>query len=240
MEILDDYISTILHSLDEGLAITDTTFNTVYNNSVLNNILELPVNKDANVFDFVSDDDMAVIKTLLSQTSGKKVSIDVKVTSELGNKKALRLSISSFFDTKRNSDGYIVTVVDRSEEVKSEIALKAAMDNLDLVANSTADVILRYDFRTFEMSFVSKSIKYMAGYDYEELLGRHCADLFHPSVRQPIVDLVTSYVNGTRSFARGGHDKVRLPMRKKDGTYIMTEVLSSFLRDSNDRPIDCI
>ena len=87
MEILDDYISTILHSLDEGLAITDTTFNTVYNNSVLNNILELPVNKDANVFDFVSDDDMAVIKTLLSQTSGKKVSIDVKVTSELGNKK---------------------------------------------------------------------------------------------------------------------------------------------------------
>lgn len=72
MEILDDYISAILHSLDEGLAITDTTFNTVYNNKILNNILEIPVNKDANVFDFVSDDDMAVIKTLLSQTSGKK------------------------------------------------------------------------------------------------------------------------------------------------------------------------
>ncbi len=240
MEILDDYISTILHSLDEGLAIMDTTFKTVYNNNVLNSILELPDNKDANLFDFVSDDDMAVIKTLLTQTSGNKVNLDVKITSDLGNKKALRLSISSFFDTKRNADGYIVTVIDRSEEVKSEIALKAAMSNLDLVANSTADVILRYDFRTFEMSFVSKSIKYMAGYDYEELLGRHCADLFHPSVRQPIVDLVTSYVNGTRSFARGGHDKVRLPMLKKDGTCIMTEVLSSFLRDADDRPIDCI
>jgi hypothetical protein len=98
--------------------------------------------------------------------------------------------------------------------VKDQIALKAAMSNLELVANSTADVILRYDFRTFEMSFVSKSIKYMAGYDYEELLGKRCVDIFPPPVRQPIIDLVTSYVTGQRSFARGGHDKVRLPMLK--------------------------
>lgn len=240
MEILDDYISTILHGLDEGLVITDKTFNRVYNNNVLNSILELPGNNDANVFDYVSSEDIEIIKTLLSQTSGNKVNIDVKITSAKGNKKSLRLSISPYFDTKRNANGYIVSVVDKSEEEKDKIALKAAMSNLDLVANSTADVILRYDFRTFEMSFVSKSIKYMAGYDYEELLGTRCVDLFHPSVRQPIIDTVTSYVNGTRSFARGGHDKIRLPMLKKDGTCIMTEVLSSFLRDSNDRPIDCI
>lgn len=240
MEILDDYISTILHGLDEGLVITDKTFNRVYNNNVLNSILELPDNNDANVFDYVSSEDIEIIKTLLSQTSGNKVNIDVKITSAKGNKKSLKLSISPYFDTKRNANGYIVSVVDKSEEEKDKIALKAAMSNLDLVANSTADVILRYDFRTFEMSFVSKSIKYMAGYDYEELLGTRCVDLFHPSVRQPIIDTVTSYVNGTRSFARGGHDKIRLPMLKKDGTCIMTEVLSSFLRDSNDRPIDCI
>lgn len=240
MEILDDYISTILHGLDEGLVITDTAFNRVYNNNVLNSILELPDNNDANVFDYVSSEDIEIIKTLLSQTSGNKVNIDVKITSAKGNKKSLKLSISPYFDTKRNANGYIVSVVDKSEEEKDKIALKAAMSNLDLVANSTADVILRYDFRTFEMSFVSKSIKYMAGYDYEELLGTRCVDLFHPSVRQPIIDNVTSYVNGTRSFARGGHDKIRLPMLKKDGTCIMTEVLSSFLRDSNDRPIDCI
>ncbi|MEE3447510.1 MAG: PAS domain S-box protein [Bacteroidales bacterium] len=240
MEILDDYISTILHGLDEGLVITDKTFNRVYNNNVLNSILELPDNNDANVFDYVSSEDIEIIKTLLSQTSGNKVNIDVKITSAKGNKKSLKLSISPYFDTKRNANGYIVSVVDKSEEEKDKIALKAAMSNLDLVANSTADVILRYDFRTFEMSFVSKSIKYMAGYDYEELLGTRCVDLFHPSVRQPIIDNVTSYVNGTRSFARGGHDKIRLPMLKKDGTCIMTEVLSSFLRDSNDRPIDCI
>ena len=240
MEILDDYISTILHGLDEGLVITDKTFNRVYNNNVLNSILELPDNNDANVFDYVSSEDIEIIKTLLSQTSGNKVNIDVKITSAKGNKKSLKLSISPYFDTKRNANGYIVSVVDKSEEEKDKIALKAAMSNLDLVANSTADMILRYDFRTFEMSFVSKSIKYMAGYDYEELLGTRCVDLFHPSVRQPIIDTVTSYVNGTRSFARGGHDKIRLPMLKKDGTCIMTEVLSSFLRDSNDRPIDCI
>ena len=240
MEILDDYISTILHSLDEGLAIVDTDFNTVYNNSVLDSILELTDNKGANVFGFVSDDDKATIRQLLSQSNGNKVSSDVKITSAQGNQKALRLSISPFFDIKRNSDGYIVTVKDRTEDEKDKIALKAAMSNLDLVANSTADVILRYDFRTFEMSFVSKSIKYMAGYDYEELLGTRCVDIFHPSVRQPIIDNVTSYVTGARSFARGGHDKIRLPMLKKDGTVIMTEVLSSFLRDSNDRPIDCI
>ncbi|MCR5453941.1 MAG: PAS domain S-box protein [Bacteroidales bacterium] len=240
MEIFDDYLSTILHNLDEGLAIVDTAFNSVYNNKVLNSILELPNTKDANVFDFVNGDDMAIIKTLVSQTNGSKVNIDVKITSAQNTPKTLRLSISSFFDTKRNDDGYIVSVIDRSEEEKDKIALKAAMSNLDLVANSTADVILRYDFRTFEMSFVSKSIKYMAGYDYEELLGTRCVEIFHPSVRQAIIDVVTSYVTGARSFARGGHDKIRLPMLKKDGTCIMTEVLSSFLRDSNDRPIDCI
>ncbi len=240
MEILDDYLSTILHSLDEGLVIVDKNFNNVYNNKVLNNILELPDNQDANVFDFVGSEDIEIIKTLLSQTFGSKVNIDVKITSAKSNKKVLRLSISSFFDTKRNADGYIVSVNDKTEEEKDKIALKAAMANLDLVANSTADVILRYDFRTFKMSFVSKSIKYMAGYDWEELIGTRCVDIFHPSVRQPIMDLVTSYVTGQRSFDRGGHDKVRLPMLKKDGTCIMTEVLSSFLRDSNDRPIDCI
>lgn len=240
MEILDDNISTILHSLDEGLAIIDKELKIVYHNNVLNSILEITDNKDANVFDFVSEEDKAAIKTQLSQSNGDKVSTDVKITSAQGNTKHLRLNISSFFDTKRNADEYIVCIKDRTEEVKDQIALKAAMSNLDLVANSTADVILRYDFKTFEMSFVSKSIKYMAGYDYEELLGKRCVDIFHPSVRQPIIDLVTSYVTGQRSFARGGHDKVRLPMLKKDGTVIMTEVLSSFLRDSNDRPIDCI
>ncbi|MCR4560060.1 MAG: PAS domain S-box protein, partial [Bacteroidales bacterium] len=218
----------------------DKSFNNVYNNKVLNSILELSEDKDANVFDFVSAEDKEIIKTLLVQTFGNKVNIDVKITTSQGNKKVLRLSISSFFDTKRNADGYIVSVNDKTEEEKDKIALKAAMANLDLVANSTADVILRYDFRTFKMSFVSKSIKYMAGYEWEELIGTRCVDIFHPSVRQPIMDLITSYVTGQRSFDRGGHDKVRLPMLKKDGTCIMTEVLSSFLRDSNDRPIDCI
>ncbi|MBQ3657436.1 MAG: PAS domain S-box protein [Bacteroidales bacterium] len=240
MEIFDDYVTTVLHSLDEGLAIIDKSFNTVYNNKVLNGILEVSDDKVANVFDFVSAEDKEIIKTLLSQTFGNKVNIDVKITSAQGNKKVLRLSISSFFDTKRNADGYIVSVNDKTEEEKDKVALKAAMANLDLVANSTADVILRYDFRTFKMSFVSKSIKYMAGYDWEELIGTRCVDIFHPSVRQPIIDVVTSYVTGQRSFDRGGHDKIRLPMLKKDGTCIMTEVLSSFLRDSNDRPIDCI
>jgi PAS domain S-box-containing protein len=240
MEILDDYTSTILHGLDEGLVITDTAFNSVYNNKTLSSILELPDNSESNVFDFVSGEDKEIIKTLLSQTSGNKVNIDVKITSAKGNKKLLRLSISSYFDAKRNDNGYIVSVIDKSDEEKDKIALKAALSNLDLVANSTADVIIRYDFKTFEMSFVSKSIKYMAGYDWEELIGIRCVDIFHPSVRQPIIDVVTSYVNGTRSFDRGGHDKIRLPMLKKDGTCIMTEVLSSFLRDSNDRPIDCI
>ncbi|MBQ9214070.1 MAG: PAS domain-containing protein, partial [Bacteroidales bacterium] len=240
MEIFDDYITTILHGLDEGLAIVDKSFNNVYNNKVLNSILELSEDKDANVFDFVSAEDKEIIKTLLAQTFGNKVNIDVKITTSQGNKKVLRLSISSFFDTKRNADGYLVSVNDKTEEEKDKIALKAAMANLDLVANSTADVILRYDFRTFKMSFVSKSIKYMAGYDWEELIGTRCVDIFHPSVRQPIMDVVTSYVTGQRSFERGGHDKIRLPMLKKDGTCIMTEVLSSFLRDSNNRPIDCI
>lgn len=240
MEIFDDYITTILHGLDEGLAIVDKSFNNVYNNKVLNSILELSEDKDANVFDFVSAEDKEIIKTLLAQTFGNKVNIDVKITTSKGNKKVLRLSISSFFDTKRNADSYLVSVNDKTEEEKDKIALKAAMANLDLVANSTADVILRYDFRTFKMSFVSKSIKYMAGYDWEELIGTRCVDIFHPSVRQPIMDVITSYVTGQRSFERGGHDKIRLPMLKKDGTCIMTEVLSSFLRDSNDRPIDCI
>ncbi|MCR4560701.1 MAG: hypothetical protein K5685_11530, partial [Bacteroidales bacterium] len=67
MEILDDYLSTILHSLDEGLAIVDKSFNNVYNNKVLNSILELSEDKDANVFDFVSAEDKEIIKTLLVQ-----------------------------------------------------------------------------------------------------------------------------------------------------------------------------
>lgn len=240
MEILDGQLPTILNYINEGLAIVDTDLKTVHANQVLNSILDITDNNDANVFDFVSDDDMANIQTLLAQSNGNKVSTDVKITTAKGNQKVLRISISPFIDARRNADCYIVTISDISEDVKSQIALKAAISNLDLVANSTADVILRYDFRTFEMSFVSKSIKYMAGYEWQELIGRHCADLFHPSVRQPIIDVVTSYVNGTRSFARGGHDKIRLPLLKKDGTIIMTEVLSSFLRDSNDRPIDCI
>ena len=240
MEKLDDNLSAILHSLDEGLAIVDTDFNLVYNNKVLDGILEVNGEKEANIFDFITADDMANVKQLLSQSDGGKVNTDVKITTANGNSKFLRLSISSYSDIKSTTDGYLVSVHDISDEVKDKIALKAALANLDLVANSTADVILRYDFKTFEMSFVSKSIKYMAGYDYEELLGKRCVDIFPPPVRQSIIDLVTSYVTGQRSFARGGHDKVRLPMLKKDGSIIMTEVLSSFLRDSNDRPIDCI
>ncbi|MBR4267151.1 MAG: PAS domain S-box protein [Bacteroidales bacterium] len=239
MEILSDNISPILNSLDEGIAIVDTNFKNVYLNKVLNNILEL-ANENANVFDFVSDEDMATIKSHLENCNGNKVNIDVKITTAQNNKKVLRLNISTYFDSNSNFNGYIVSVRDITDEEKDKIALKAAMANLDLVANSTADVILRYDFKTFEMSFVSKSIKYMAGYDWEELIGTRCVDIFHPNVRQPIIDNITSYVTGQRGFARGGHDKIRLPMLKKDGTVIMTEVLSSFLRDSNDRPIDCI
>ena len=240
MNIFDDYTSAILHNLDEGLAIVDTDFRNVYANKVLNNILETSDNDISDIHKFVSGDDMAIIRKKISEANGGRATADVKITTAKGNAKTLRLSVSPFFDTKRNDDGYIITVKDISGEIKDQIALKAALYNLDLVANSTADVILRYDFKTFEMSFVSKSIKYMAGYEWQELIGHHCTELFHPSVRQPIIDVVTSYVTGARSFDRGGHNKIRLPMLKKDGTVIMTEVLSSFLRDSNDRPIDTI
>ena len=135
MEILDDYTSTILRNLDEGLAIVDKDLKSVYNNKVLNSILDLADNQEANVFALVSDEDMANIKTLLSQSNDDKVKSDVKITTAQGNQKALRISISPFVDTKRNTDGYIVSVKDRTDEVKDQIALKAAMSNLDLVAN---------------------------------------------------------------------------------------------------------
>ena len=84
----------------------------------------------------------------------------------------------------------------KTSQKQTEKKLAKSEELYHLIAESTSDVITLQDFNlkaTF--TYVSPSIKNVAGYESEELLGKSPFDFIHPDDRKKLFSLLKKYMN---------------------------------------------
>jgi PAS domain S-box-containing protein len=144
--------------------------------------------------------------------------------------------LSSFRDKEKKLAGIIALSHDITERKRSEEVLKESENKYRLLADNVNDVIFVLDMN-LNYTYVSPSVKYLRGYEPEEVMKQPATETMTPSSR----DLVMRTLSEVIELEKSGHREIsmsrtlQLEVRRKDGTTVWTEMKFSFIRDEKQR-----
>jgi PAS domain S-box-containing protein len=125
------------------------------------------------------------------------------------------------------------------------VARKRAVDALNesenryrLLANNVNDVIFALDMN-LNYTYISPSIKFLRGYEPEEVLKQPSTETLTPSsmdlAMRNLTEIMDLEKSGRRDININTSRTLQLEMVRKDGSTVWTEVKFSFIRDENQR-----
>ncbi|MBN2025666.1 MAG: PAS domain S-box protein [Actinobacteria bacterium] len=115
--------------------------------------------------------------------------------------------------------GIIINARDITERKRLEEGLRRSEEYFRYITENTYDIITVSDAQGI-MRYVSPSIKYISGYDPDELIGELAFDYMHPD---DIDRIVKTYAEGVSK--RGYTEHVEFRWRHKDGTWHIHEAV---------------
>ena len=118
-----------------------------------------------------------------------------------------------------------VAIRDVTERRRAEAALRRSEARYRLLARSASDIIFQ-STPDGVFTYVSPACRALLGYEPEELVGRHTAELAHPA------DMERLWRFKREMFAGADALTVSFRCRRKDGTYVWIETTVRALRDA--------
>ncbi|MEI6621888.1 MAG: PAS domain S-box protein, partial [Actinomycetes bacterium] len=171
-----------------------------------------------SVLSWVHPGDSAAIRALISETiaDSKHLPAEVRITGSNGEHRWMSVHARGLRDGRDTIVGAVLGLRDIDQQVRSQLATRAAELRFELVADSAADFSFTAD-RDGRATWVSRSVSKNFGWTPDDLLGTQIADLVHPDDAADVTDYRKQLSSGLAVSPKTTDAVVR--MRTKTGQY---------------------
>ncbi len=180
------------------------------------------------LFDIIHEEDHDLVKELVSHIKGNRNAVssskEIRVVADNGLTKFASMSVSAMYNDSGQVEEYLFGVVDITERLKMERALKDQQQMVQVISQNIMDSIVRTT-QIGEIIYSNDAFLKLFGYSKNEIKDISAYDLyFRPEDRQRLLYELSEH---------GQIDKMHLLLKRKDGSSFWA-LVSSRLSESAD------
>jgi PAS domain S-box-containing protein len=126
-----------------------------------------------------------------------------------------------------------IIATDISERKKAEEQIQNSERLYRLLADNMTDVVWIYDIGSAKFTYMSPSVNPLLGYTPEELLQKEVREVLTEESYHLLLEKIPEYISDCEKGIGNPYQTTRIDQIHRDGSVIPTEIVTSFLRNSD-------